>query len=306
MRSSGNRIPWVDVAKGITIILMVVGHSSLPNIIQSWIFSFHMPLFFILSGVTTKWDATDWVYFFLKKLVSLGRPFIIYSTTCVLIIYSLHLGDLSFAKGWGDFALWFVPVLLFALIIGKLVLSCNESLKIFLTILLPFISGLLSFHHISLPWNMAAVPYASFFVIIGGLAKGSVAKLDWINWWLLIVFLALTILISHFFTLDMSRNQCLPIIPLTIGAVSGTLFICGISRYIDRYFIRVSQILQSVGRETFIILAFSQVFIMSMNKYFVINPIIKYFLLIAALVVVKYIKDFIIDIYKSLTNHRRL
>lgn len=305
MESSVKRIPWLDVAKGITIILMVAGHSSLPNIIQAWIFSFHMPLFFIISGMTTKWDSIDFVSFSLKKLVSLGRPFIIYSALCAFIIYTLHLGELSFARGWGDFALWFVPVLFFALIMGKLFFLCDKISKIILIIVFPLISGLLCFYHISLPWNLSVVPYASLFVIAGGLAKGNIAKLDWINWWLLITFFSLTILISHFFTLDMSRNQCLPIIPLTIGAISGTLFICGISKYTDKYFHRVSHLLQSVGRETFIILSFSQVFIMSMNKYFVMNPVIKYLLLIVALIAGKYIKDIVVARYKSITNHSR-
>ena len=31
------RIAWIDVAKGIVIMLMVIGHSSLPPIISDWI-----------------------------------------------------------------------------------------------------------------------------------------------------------------------------------------------------------------------------------------------------------------------------
>ena len=45
------RLDWVDIAKGIAIVLMILGHSSLPNMIQNWIYSFHMPFFFFISGV---------------------------------------------------------------------------------------------------------------------------------------------------------------------------------------------------------------------------------------------------------------
>lgn len=45
------RFDWVDIAKGIAILLMILGHSSLPNMIQNWIYSFHMPFFFFISGV---------------------------------------------------------------------------------------------------------------------------------------------------------------------------------------------------------------------------------------------------------------
>ena len=45
------RIEWIDVAKGICIVLMVVGHTRLPLIISNWIWSFHMPFFFFISQV---------------------------------------------------------------------------------------------------------------------------------------------------------------------------------------------------------------------------------------------------------------
>lgn len=40
-----------DIAKGIAIFLMVIGHTSIPKIANTWIYSFHMPLFFFVSGV---------------------------------------------------------------------------------------------------------------------------------------------------------------------------------------------------------------------------------------------------------------
>lgn len=50
------RIKWIDIAKGITILLVIVGHSigdtSLGSIIRGLIFSFHMPLFFILGAMS--------------------------------------------------------------------------------------------------------------------------------------------------------------------------------------------------------------------------------------------------------------
>lgn len=46
-----NRVLWVDILKGLGILLMILGHT--PNIPQSvyvFIYSFHMPLFFVVSG----------------------------------------------------------------------------------------------------------------------------------------------------------------------------------------------------------------------------------------------------------------
>lgn len=45
------RIDWIDTAKGLCMILVIVGH-TLPygNLMRNFIFSFHMPAFFFLTG----------------------------------------------------------------------------------------------------------------------------------------------------------------------------------------------------------------------------------------------------------------
>jgi fucose 4-O-acetylase-like acetyltransferase len=44
------RLHWIDVLKGIGIMLVVFAHYSLPTALDTYIFSFHMPLFFFISG----------------------------------------------------------------------------------------------------------------------------------------------------------------------------------------------------------------------------------------------------------------
>ncbi len=44
------RLHWIDALKGIGIILVVFAHHSLPIALDTYIFSFHMPLFFFISG----------------------------------------------------------------------------------------------------------------------------------------------------------------------------------------------------------------------------------------------------------------
>jgi len=47
-----NRITYFDLAKGIGIILVVLGHmENISSELRIWISSFHMPLFFIISGM---------------------------------------------------------------------------------------------------------------------------------------------------------------------------------------------------------------------------------------------------------------
>lgn len=50
MMQTEKRIDWIDYAKAIGIFLVVVGHTYAGNALTNWIYSFHMPLFFFLSG----------------------------------------------------------------------------------------------------------------------------------------------------------------------------------------------------------------------------------------------------------------
>ena len=50
---SSKRLDWIDIAKGIAIILVIVGHTvPNPSPLRHAIFSFHMPVFFFLAGYT--------------------------------------------------------------------------------------------------------------------------------------------------------------------------------------------------------------------------------------------------------------
>ena len=52
------RIAYIDVAKGIGILLMILGHTMTPGWGKDVIYSFHMPLFFVCSGMTCHLSAS--------------------------------------------------------------------------------------------------------------------------------------------------------------------------------------------------------------------------------------------------------
>jgi acyltransferase len=60
------RLPWIDALKGFGIILVVFAHYILPVALDTYIFSFHMPLFFFISGFLLNFvkyaeSATDFI-----------------------------------------------------------------------------------------------------------------------------------------------------------------------------------------------------------------------------------------------------
>lgn len=86
------RLPWVDVARGIGIILVVYGHAlrglywppeSMPPWAQTqdnWIYAFHMPLFFIIAGMFA-WPSLrrSRAAFARSKLVGVFYPYLLWS-----------------------------------------------------------------------------------------------------------------------------------------------------------------------------------------------------------------------------------
>lgn len=48
-----NRIVSFDILKGGGILLVILGHIQIPYMLKTVIYSFHMPLFFFVSGCST-------------------------------------------------------------------------------------------------------------------------------------------------------------------------------------------------------------------------------------------------------------
>ena len=137
------RIQWVDIAKGITIILMIIGHTGIPRSISNWIFSFHMPLFFIMSGLTTNWGKDSFSSFVMRRVRRILYPFIWYSLIMLglLRLFGLDHTQCSVLSGWGGYALWFVPVLFMGqLISGFFLIVLNIRKDVILLLLMIFLS----------------------------------------------------------------------------------------------------------------------------------------------------------------------
>ena len=90
------KIKWIDIAKGLAIILMVIGHTIPYNTFNIFIFSFHMPLFVILSGITYKMPKNkDDIKNRIKKYVK--QLLIPYFFTLLICTILLTLSDNTFS-----------------------------------------------------------------------------------------------------------------------------------------------------------------------------------------------------------------
>jgi fucose 4-O-acetylase-like acetyltransferase len=102
-----SHLTWVDTAKGFGIILVVFGHAlrglvsseilrstPLVRFVDDWIYAFHMPLFFFLSGLFLyRSTSKPWVDFAGDKLRRLAYPYFVWSV--ITLMFKAALGSVT-------------------------------------------------------------------------------------------------------------------------------------------------------------------------------------------------------------------
>lgn len=115
MEQSIKRLNFIDIAKGIGIILVVLGHClayECHNKLFMMIYSFHMPLFFFLSGFLFK--SKDYAAYLSGKVKTLLFPMIFFQALNVIsygILFILGLETFHDTIAFGGF--WFLGTLLY-------------------------------------------------------------------------------------------------------------------------------------------------------------------------------------------------
>lgn len=123
------RIEWIDIAKGILIILVILGHSHVNGYVDYVIYSFHMAGFFLLSGITFN-GRRQFKVFLTRKIRSLLLPYVVFSLLLIAYQYAGHilfrtnfslvggllsmLFPISGREGTTVYHLWFLPCLFLA------------------------------------------------------------------------------------------------------------------------------------------------------------------------------------------------
>lgn len=175
-----DRIEWIDLAKGMSIILVAYGHMGLSGVpvLGEWFASFRMPFFFLVSGLLfnpVKYPSL--ASFVKRRWATLIRPFFIFSAL-VLVGYWLLEPDMIVDRiksvvwnGWGGYALWFIPVLLGTEVCYYLIcrLSKKKQIKTLIILFLALL-GFASYRlRIANNWNICFVLTASLFYGMGNI-----------------------------------------------------------------------------------------------------------------------------------------
>ncbi len=219
------RIEWIDWIKAIGIFLVVIGHGHCTPKSRLWIYSFHMPLFFLVSGATFNYLK----YKNLKECIIARARGLIIPYICINIftlpfwyIYYTYLSTKVFNLGntikailignteimepvhgptWFLLTLFLSEVLFY--IISRTCKGDKKSLLNFsiLLILIGYAESITS-NNIDMIWHLNTVPMACGLIIIGYLAynyiKVNEEKIKKINIVFPIIFIIIGAYISIF------------------------------------------------------------------------------------------------------------
>ena len=161
------RIEWVDIAKGIGIILVVIGHMVKGNgIVGQSIWAFHMPLFFFLSGMFMR-PTELFISLIAKKARSLLLPCLSFSIIIAAVHYFLMGDNNAFenlTKHLPD-TCWFLTTLFLTSLWSALLLRLvNQWIAIMICLILALICQILS---IPTDFSLSSTFVASVFYISG-------------------------------------------------------------------------------------------------------------------------------------------
>lgn len=274
------RLDWLDAAKGLGILLVVLGHTAIPPALFVYIFSFHLPLFFFISGYLFK---TEKYSSFPELLRYSGKKLILTYFIFGLAIYFYWLGyghflaeDLAKANPYQPLLdllyasshlkdiftpLWFLPCLF---LVQLIFFIFSQKIKPGPLLALSFFLSLLSVLFLTqtgfnLPWSLDVALVGLFFFNLGNALKTYWPKIK-ISFLQLIFLFTTTLLLSLVFIffndrVDMRTNSYGNFGLFLFSAGLGITIICSLAK------LWPTNLLQWLGQNSLIIFAFHQVFL---------------------------------------------
>lgn len=262
----------IDIAKGIGIYLVCLGHTTSNEVVLKWLYSFHMPLFFFLSGIFHS-QTEKYLEFFKKKVRALLVPYLFFATT-LFIFFLLVSKKIGFSAGenlpvkenfigteiknfsrvsWGG-QLWFLLALFLVANIMYFVKKLSLKTQILVNVLMIltniYLSKKIDFY---LPWCFLTVLMAFNFYWFGNYFRNDILNRKNISNLVLLGLLIINLIISHLNgKVDMWSNSYGNLILFFIGAYSGSLFLI----FFIKKFILNNKFLEYIGKNSLVILAY--------------------------------------------------
>jgi len=265
---NAERIKWIDVGKGIGLLLVILGHLvTYGQFVFNWIFSFHMPIFFFLSGYVLKSEVKNLKPFLKKIGINLIIPYFVfvivglvvsliipgwqptsYKVVFLDVFYAVTPESLHVGQIWFLFCLAVVQILFWLYL--KLNLKNKYSIigSVCLFAIVAFLIHKLNIYFLVdkvyyrfLPFKLDTAFMGLFFFSIGYYAKLTdvfrelpVKKVN-LNIFFILIALGINIFFGAYLngTVNLADNNYNNLIYYVIAAFAGILFVIYLSKLLE-------------------------------------------------------------------------
>lgn len=286
------RVEFLDIAKGIGILLVVYGHVYSP--IREYIFSFHMPLFVFISGLFFK-EGIDVKNFLISKANRILVPYFFFAliSWCIFTAVSYKQGNavelhkqvanitkIFIGSGTnGNVALWFLGSLfaISAMYYAIARLSSNQMVRTAIVLVISAAGYVFYKRNMFLPNIIDSSCTLILFFHLGYVCKKFILEYSNKLYILLatviclagmIVLTRVNIMLSGFESVDTSNNAPGNYFIFYSCAIMGTFFILGVS-----WFINKNGFLRFLGNNSLIVMAVHMPLIALINYVLLVNKI---------------------------------
>jgi len=267
-RMASKRIEWLDIAKALSIILVVLGHAG-HQYLDVYLGWFRIPLFFFLSGILFK---PVWIRdFFSWAREKTGRLMVPYFAYGILIfaVFNLHnlgmifehiatllYGGRVLEGPYGVF--WFITVLLMTQFLLGLMSPLKREVQMTLILVLFLIGHTPVLSSYNFFWNMDTVLVAVLYYSLGYYAKDFTVKYN-SSFWLalssaLIAAFFIVLNANGFMTheMNMKMGRLNNVFMDIIVPISFFMPVIYLSTVLTRY--RIKEVLEIVGKYSIVIM----------------------------------------------------
>lgn len=288
-------IKYLNVARGILISLVVIGHIQIPDFISRFIYLFHIAALFYISGYFSKIDISSFRACCLSCLKRVGRLYFYYLKYEILFLLFKNLffkvglysngveyggkiiqedSVVDFVKNVGLIiigmgrevmasAFWYFISLIFAIIFFSLIRYFSVKQRLLksnyfelMTVFVLFLGGCACNY-----WDVYLPRLAPAMTLIlpfywGYLQATNKTNITFENIYVLIFSVLILVVLSRYGSISMNANSFPDPIFFFLSTFCGVYFTNGISKWIEKYMVRFSRYFRYIGKRSLAIMIF--------------------------------------------------
>ncbi|MCX9085630.1 MAG: acyltransferase family protein [Candidatus Methanoperedens sp.] len=301
-------LKWIDITKGIGILLVIFGHLHITNIFRQIIFTFHIPLFFFIGGFLFNYNKykKDTQLFIKNKLIRLVFPYfvtnIIILVTYYLLSFKLNLNIYPIINLIGIFygngaplnpstkftntiniPSWFLLSLFCGYILLFIIAYYHEKKGTAFSCIICLFFITIGFNlskYVYLPWGFDIALVSMVFMYPGYILNYHISIQKILNLYgikiLFILIFSFIIVLNG--NVDMNIRNYNNLLLFSVGGLLGTYLTIELSKVINRNENTLSRFLIYIGKNSLLILLFydftPMIFLNIFDAFFNVKTII--------------------------------